>query len=1034
MNLKAKLLLIAILLTNIQLFAQDNYSLVGTVTDASNAPIPGANVVVQNTSRGVSTDFDGNFIIVVSTGEAVEFSYLGFKTQTIQINGQNNINVILAEDLNQLDEVVIIGYGTQKKSHLTGSISKVVNDDLEQIAVSRVDDALVGQVSGVQISATDGEAGSAPTIRIRGTGSITGDSSPLIVVDGVAVGNDFLGSLDMNDVESFEVLKDAASSAIFGSRGGNGVVMITTKQGKEGKVQFGYNTYVGFKEARRSDPYTFSVAETAAAQLAATGSLSNRTQYKQLIGVDRDWQEDIFDGGAIENHSFTARGGNEKVRFSTALNYLHDEGVLLTDDFKRYGAKIRIDADLTDKLSVGVSMTPSYTNRRRFDGGIHDIKRQPPWLPIFHDANTIQYVDRAIYPDVEIGDYAVQRHFDNYDLFGDGSALVDISNTSNTNPAAKVLERIRTDKKFKVFGSFYAKYDITDNLSFRTTFAADYQNTARSRWQGVEASSGGAANAQLNEQAQVSRHMVSDNVLSYNQTIGKHELSALIGVSGERWRDYYSTITGTGYSNDLARSLEAATTISNATSFEWERRLASYFGRVNYAYDDRYLASISVRRDGSSVFGPNNKFGNFPAASLGWNVSNESFLRESDVVNNLKFRFSYGVTGNDRLNTGNINGDVSTGSTNVSASNALIDSYPFLPLLSSVTAISNGAAASGLTPLNIANPDLKWERSVEINPGIDFAFFNSFISGSVDYYKRTSDQLLLSNPVSSTTGFTNALINIGEVENSGIEVELRIRNISTDKFRWNSTFIASHNKNELTDFADANGQIQSIDDKRAAEWINLEGNPISSYYGWVVDRDIPLEFINDPYHPVGGEAQDVYVKDLNGDGLIDDDDKAILGDPYPEFIWSVSNDFKMGDFDFSFLFQGSHGAEIRNIADQYIFNQFNSGQDFIAATTPDQGFIKQKIFTSDQIMDASYIALRTVNLGYNFPNKLLDKIGAVSSARLYVAGQNLMFLTADDYTGFNPESIDNTSGTTYGYQRGGSPVFRTISLGLNLSF
>ncbi len=304
---------------------------------------------------------------------------------------------------------------------------------------------------------------------------------------------------------------------------------------------------------------------------------------------------------------------------------------------------------------------------------------------------------------------------------------------------------------------------------------------------------------------------------------------------------------------------------------------------------------------------------------------------------------------------------------------------------------------------------------------------------SVDYYQRTSDQLLLNNPVSVTTGFNSALVNLGEVKNEGVEVELRTRNITQENFRWSSTIIATTNKNTLVDFADSDGQITSVDSKRAAEWINLEGQPISTYYGWVVDRDIPLEFINNPYHPIGGEAQDVYVKDLNGDGIIDDEDKAALGDPYPDLVWSFTNDFRLGNMDLSFMFQGSHGAEIRNMGDQYIFNQFNSSQDFDTATTPDQEFIKQKIFTDDIIQDASYIALRNINIGYTFPSDFVSKYG-ISKLRLYAAGQNLMYKTADDYTGFNPESVDRTLPTAYGYQRAGSPIFRTISIGLNLDF
>jgi len=999
-------------------YAQGEYTLKGTVISKSdNFPFPGVNVIVKETSRGVSTDFDGNFEIKVAKGDVLQFSYIGYVTKVVIISDQKVLNIALVEDENKLEEVVIVGYGTQRKSHLTGAISKVVNEDLDQIAASRVDDALVGQVSGVNIQATEGEAGSAPTIRIRGTGSISGSSSPLIVVDGLAVDSDFLGSLDMNDVESFEVLKDAASSAIYGSRGANGVIMITTKQGKEGKTKFTYNTYIGFKEARQSDSYTFSVAETAQAELAATGTLSDRTRYKQLIGVDNNWQDVIFDGGIIESHSFSARGGSERTKFSSAFSYVHDEGVLLTDDYKKYNLKLKVDTELSDKISYGVNVSPSYTNRRRFDGSTHDILRQPSWLPVYHDENTIQYVDRNIYPNVQVGDYAVQTHFDNYDLYGDDSVLVDINSTSNTNPAAKVLEKDRNDYKFKIFGSFYGKYKITDNLTFRASLSGDFQNTKQNRWQGVLSSRNGASAAKLDISSTNKIHVATDNYFSYNKVFGKHDVSAMAGFAAEKWNASSESITGTGYDSDLIQTISAATVISEGTSLEYETRLMSFFGRVNYAYDDKYLLSFSLRRDGHSAFGAGNKYGNFPAASVGWIVSNEGFMQEVDAINNLKFRFSFGVTGNPSLDTGN----------------DLIDNYPYLALLNSSTAVVDGAATSGFNPINVANPDLQWERSIEINPGLDFGFFNNVLSGSIDYYKRTSDQLLLYNPISSTTGFSNALVNLGEVENSGIELEFRTRNVSNEKFKWSTTILASKNKNELVDFADSNGLIQNVDDKRAAEWINLEGQPISSFYGWVVDKDIPLEYISNPYHPIGGEAQDVYVKDLNGDGVIDDDDKTILGNPYPDLVWSFTNDFKIGSVDFSFMFQGSHGAEIRNMGDQYIFNQFNSSQDFIAST-PNQEFIKQKIFTNDIIQDASYIALRNVNIGYTFSDDLLSKIGAFTKARVYASGQNLLYFTADDYTGFNPESVDTTSPTTYGYQRAGSPIFRTITLGLNLEF
>ncbi|OIQ34039.1 MAG: SusC/RagA family TonB-linked outer membrane protein [Bacteroidetes bacterium MedPE-SWsnd-G1] len=1034
MNLKKKITILALLFIGGLMYAQNSYELKGTIvsSDGSGA-LPGANVVVQGTTNGTNTDFDGNFTITVKTGDVLEFSMLGFKTQTLIIANQNNVSISLEVDADELEEVVVIGYGTSKKSHLTGSISKVVNDDLDQIAVSRVDEALVGQVSGVNIQATDGEAGAAPTISIRGVGSMAGDSTPLIVVDGVIVDSDFLGSLNMNDVESFEVLKDAASSSIYGSKGANGIIMISMKEGVEGKTRISYNMFTGMKEARHSDPYTFSIAETAAAELAANGVLSDRTKYKQLIGIDRSWQDVIFDGGTITSHALSVRGGNDKTKFITSLNYSDDEGVLLTDNFEKFGARLKVDSKINDKFKIGANFSPSYTVRRRFDGSTHDILRQTNWLPVRHDDNTIQYVDRGVYPNVQVGDYARQRHFDNYDLYGDGSTLVDISNTSNTNPAAKVLERERFDKKFKLYGSFYGQYEIIDGLNFKTQLSGSYQDTKRSRWQGVESNRNGASAAQMNEITQREIYIIWDNFLTYNRNIGNHDFSATAGVVTETRDSFFSSISGTGYTSDAVKQITNASVISGADAFEWEKNGISYVGRFNYAYDNKYLMSLSFRRDGSSIFGSDYKYGNFPSASIGWNISNESFMQDSNVVNNLKIRASYGVTGNDRLNTGSVDPDVSSSTSSLSTGNILVDYYPSLALLNATTASIDGAVLPGFSPLNIANPELQWERLVEINPGVDFGLFNNRISGSIDWYQRTSDQLLLNNPVSYTTGFSDALVNLGEVKNEGWEFELRTKNISNENFSWSSSAIATLNENTLVDFADSNGQIQNIDAKRAAEWINLEGMPISTYYGWVVDRDIPLEYLNNAYHPVGGEAQDVYVKDLNGDGLIDDDDKAALGDPYPELVWSFTNNFKFGAVDLSFMFQGSHGAEIRNMGDQYLFNHFNSSQDFNTSTTPDQEFIKQKIFTNDIIQDASYVALRNVNIGYNFSDDVLSKL-RMSAFRIYVTGQNLMYLTADGYTGFNPESIDRTSPTTYGYQRAGSPIYNTISVGLNLDF
>lgn len=1041
MNLKTKLLVIVVLLVNIQLFAQDTFNVSGSVSDENNVPIPGANIVVLNTTRGVQTDFDGNYSIAVSDGDALQFSYIGYATQTIIINGQTSINITLQEDTSELDEVVVIGYGTQKKSLLTGAISKVVNEDLDQIAVSRVDEALIGQVSGVNIRNTEGEAGGAPTIRIRGVGSITSNSGPLIVIDGAVVDSDFLTNLDMNNVESFEVLKDAASASIFGSRGANGVIQITTKQGKEGRARFTYNTFTGFKEGRKSDAYDVDFEGELDREIAITGGLSLGSQFRQLINAENNWQDIILNGGQIQSHSFGVRGGTKKTKYNINASYVSDDGVLLTDSFERYRAQVKVDTEVSDKLKVGVSFTPSFSKRRRFSAtGLYDVIRQPSWVPARLDETNINFVNRirdgGRYADAQIGDYVLQRMFDDY-AYPDGATSifdsngnflgapvgsgVDVSNTSNINPLAKLLERERFEERYNFYGRLYADYKFTDSFSFRSSFTATYENRISTDYEGVNESRNGAAGASAEYDTRSRYALISDNIFSYNKSIGKHEISAIAGASFEARSFQESRTETSGFTSDLIPNVGGGTILNEATAFEYENFLNSFLGRVIYSYDDKYLFNASFRTDGSSVFGADTKYGTFPAVSAGWIVSNEDFLKNSSVVNQLKLRFSYGVTGTNDLGSGSF----------------LTDNYPALALLNQTSAIVDGSITSGFDPANIANPDLKWERSIEINPGLDFGFFNNALSGSLDYYKRTSDQLLLNTPVAAPTGFTNALVNLGEVENEGVEFELRTRFVSTEKLRWSASFIGSFNKNTLTDLADADGQIVNTGDgSRLVEWINQVGQPISSFYGYVFDEEIPFENLNDPFRQIGNRTQFVYAKDLNGDGLIDEDDKTILGDPYPDLIWSVGNDFRYGNMDFSFLFQGSHGAKTYNLGDQYVFDFFNSNTvDFDRATTPNQEFLVQRIFTSQLVQNAGYVALRTVSLGYNFPSKITSSLN-LTSLRLYATGQNLLFITADDYTGWNPEhnrSLPNGP-LTFGYQRGGTAINRTITLGLNVEF
>jgi TonB-linked SusC/RagA family outer membrane protein len=997
----------------------------GVINGPDGLPLIGVNLLIKGTFDGTITDFDGTFNLEVLPTDVLQLSYVGYVDQEVEIGSQRNFTIVMSTNSELLEEVVVVGYGTQKKSHLTGSISKVENVKLDQMAVSRVDDALIGQVSGVNIQATNAEPGAAPTITIRGFGSVNASTGPAVVVDGIVVDASFLGNLDMNNVASFEVLKDAASAAIYGSEGSNGVIMITTKSGKEGETKFSYETFVGRKDAFGSDDYRKSVADWAVKELAETGELSNETQYAQLLvettGIDRDWQDVFFDGGNIISHSLSARGGTDKTKFSTSLKYLHDEGVVITDDFKLYSVNLKLDNKISNRLKFGMNVTPTYSKARKLPTSIHNPIRQSPWLPIYHTEETLQFINRGAYPDVGVGDYFLENHLLNINVDGVGSSSTRPRTSGDMNPYAQYVEREHYEYQTSLLGSTYLSLKIADGLTAKTSLGITLENRKRTRYDGI-LHHANPSNAGYNLQNRFNTRLISDNTLDYSKTVGEHEFNALLGATFQRRESENSTVSGNGYTNDLLKNLQGATMISDYEEINVERKKIGYFARINYAYANKYLVNASFRRDGSSVFGVESKWGNFPALSIGWNAHYEDFMMGNEVLSRLKFRVSYGLTGNENFSVGD----------------DIINAYPYLALLNTSNAIIGNSISPGVSARNIANTLLQWEASKEFSPGVDFGFLNDRITGSLDYYVRTSDKLLLENPVSYVTGFSGGIVNLGEVQNSGFELELRSNNLTKDNFRWSSTLIASTNKNELLSFGESNGALLEDTYGRNSQWINLIGNPISSFYGYVVDKELPNKYISTPYHPINSSGEDIIVKDLNGDGLITDEDKTILGDPYPDLIWSFTNDFQYGNFDFSFMIQGSQGAEVRNVGDQYFFNWFGNAtvnpqlavEDGVVSHV---SFIQEKVLTNEIVQPAGYFSLRNVNFGYTFSKNQLSRLG-LDNLRIYLSGQNLIYKTSDLYHGFNPEFIDDANPRKYGEQRAGTPIYRTMSIGLNVNF
>jgi TonB-dependent starch-binding outer membrane protein SusC len=1037
MNLKIKLSLLVILLFNVIAFAQDKRTITGKVTSASdNSPIPGANVTIANSQTGVSTDFDGAFTISVATGDKLEISYIGYTTRTVVVANQSTINVSLSDGTNQLEQVVVVGYGTQKRGNVTGSVSKVTNKTLDQIPVARVDEALSGQISGINIQQTSPGAGAAPTIKVRGQGSISFDSNPLIVVDGIAVGNDsdFLGSIDMNTVESIEVLKDASSSSIYGSRGANGVIMITTKKGKEGVTKFSYNTYTGYKFVPKTNIFTTPEKWSQYVLANNGGVLTNEMEMIKRMGTYTNWEDELIDGGFITDHSLSISGGSESTKFRTTLGYNNDQGVLLTDNYKKLNLSLNLDTKVR-KMEFGVILNPSITEQKAFPSNFQNVIRQQPWLPIYLDENSIQYVNpyynNGQFANVKVGDYAEENMFVNYDLAAGmpvnytGTAVdkgTSIKVTGDGNPYANVVEQKSVTKQTKIYANSYFKYNFTDSFSFKQTIGGDYRSIVTNNRTGVKATKNYAKDATSSYSSTQMNHLVSESIFNYNKDFGKHNVAVVAGYAMENWNTENAKISGAGYTNDLVETIAPSNVgIGGASTSQTAEKLVSYISRVNYSYDDKYLLMVSFRSDGSSKFGDNKKYGYFPAVSAGWKVSSEKFLENNKVISDLKLRASYGETG----------------------SNSGIGEYAHLGLVSAVGTGLTGLS-TGYNQGNISNPDLGWEKLIEFNPGIDASFFDNAFGLSFDYYTRTSKDLLLNLPVPSVIGFNSSLLNRGEVKNEGFELELRSTNIKTKDFSWMSSALFTVNKNTLIDFAGSDGLISVVEPKRAAEWIALEGHPISSFYGYQVSHQIENQYIKNPLYPIGVQSQDIYVKDINNDGKIDSDDRTILGDPYPDLVWSFTNNFKYKNVDLSFMFQGSHGAKVRNIDSQYYNNEFNSNADYItsgadALPAEDVAQVKERIFTSDDVQDASYIALRNINLGYTFSKQITEKF-SLSRLRLYFAAQNLMYVMAKDYTGYNPEGIlpsstsIPTSPLTYGYQKGATPINKTISFGLNIEF
>ena len=1008
--------------------AQDNpqFTITGKIISLEGGgALAGVSITIKGNKEGVTTKEDGTYVIKAFKGQTIVFSSVGYEKQEFKVKKSEKIDLALKIAAIDAQEVVVIGYGTRKKSHLTGSVSKVTTDEaIGEIPVSRADDALKGKLAGVSILTTDAQAGAAPTIQIRGATSITAGTSPLIVVDGYPVPTD-LSAIDMNDVESIEVLKDAASAAIYGSRGGNGVILITTKSGKVGKPRISANISTGIKSLYRKIPYFKKLQDWKARVLQDSTFpgfiVAPEILFAEKFDAKNDVQDIIFRDVKYTNLQLSISGGTQTAKYYLSANGLLDDGIMIGNDYKRFGLKAGFSAKVTPKTTIDFSFTPSYTEIHNVPVDVQSAARMlPSWVPMYHTDSTSKYTGMAV------GSYTNQRDFQiaynpNY------TGPVNIGSGSANNPLEQLEGTSDKTSTIRSITNFSVKIDFSKYFSFKSSYglltSAATREMFQKSWATTELAIDGDVKSRASSQAILTEKKAYDfsneNIFTYKRIFNKHDLNVIGGFSNQYTNTSYFSGTSGNFATDDIPTLNAGT-MQSLTSTIQEEALVSFLMRINYAYDNKYLLSVSERSDGSSRFGPDNKYASFPSVSAGWKISNEKFFPENKYVNDVKLRASWGATGNK--NIGN---------------------YTYYANVTPANASLGDQQSPGYQLTSFGNDTLRWERTFSTNVGADLGLFNNKIRVGFDYYYTVTDRLLLNMPTPASTGFTTYTTNKGKVANQGIELEISAPIINSKDFKWNISANCYTNKNTLLDFGGTPFVINTGDPKRPNFFITKVGQPLTQYFGYQADSAVQLRQTPNfyrSYWPIGVTPLHTFVKDQNNDNTITDADRVVIGDPYPKFNWGFTSNMQYKSFDISFTIQGSHGAKVFNIDPYYYENRYNT-QGSTAYTNPDlytpaqQSQVRQKTQTNTDIQDASFIALRNLNIGYTLPAKLLKKI-SLSRVRLYLSSANLWYHFADSYTSYNPEGDNGFPNDPLrkGYQRGCAPIARTITFGTNIEF
>lgn len=987
---------------------QQAKTVTGTVTDVSGEPIIGANIRIKGTTTGTITDIDGNFSIEAEPQSVIEVSYIGYLTQETVINNQKSIRFLLKEDTKTLDEVVVIGYGVQKKADLTGSVANINTEKLNTQSNANIGQALQGKIAGVDIVSQGGAPGSGTRIMVRGIGTLN-NASPLYIVDGMYMNS--IDHINPNDIASIDVLKDASSAAIYGSRAANGVIIVTTKEGSntEGKPIIDLSVNLGISTASKFldmlDAKGWAEVTTIARQAIGKPALDMATDLANK--PDNDWQDIMFRPALMQNYNLSVKGGGKYSTYYTGLGYFNQDGIVKGTNYQRYNIQSKNDYK-RGIFSAGTNLIISFSH----DKPLHQELRGGMIGTILQSVPTLEKYD-----DTREGGY--------------GGTYGDVVNIPH--PLAIIDDNImdRYNENVKIFANLYAQIELFKGLKYKLNLTPDfsferYKNYLNKYDFGLATNS----ITQLTERQRRRRNILVENLLTFDRTFGEHKISALAGYTYQDSRFRHIQAYGEGLPQGL-EEIDAATTNRSNEGNSWRSVLTSILGRVFYSYHNKYLFTATIRRDGSSKFGKNNRYGYFPSFSLGWNVAEEKFMENVHWLDQLKLRGGYGVLGNQEIDNYQYSSTITTGI-----------NYPD----------GNGGLLQGAFPKNFANPDIKWEETAMTNVGIDFMAFNNRLSLTADYYVKNTKDILLTVPIPISSGGANDPIrNAGKIRNNGFEFNLGWMDQPNPDISYGINLIGSFNKNKVIAMGSESGSIKGGSTNQNITTSETKaGYPIGGY--WLIST---AGYFNsqeevDAYAKDGKKIQpaaepgDIKFVDANNDGVINDDDRVFQGSPFPDFTFALNGNMRYKNFDLSIGLQGVLGNKIYNATRQTL-EDVTKGSNFLASCldywTPENKNASHPRLTWDDpnrntraesdryLENGSYLRLRSVQLGYTFPQTWFK--GAIQHARVYINAENLFTITS--YSGYSPD-VNADNANYRGFDNFIYPTNRTFMLGLNVTF